>query len=155
MSTPSFRCFTEKRRGRKPSGPVRDGRHPVIGCGCLSSALCMDKYRAHQVAAACGIPVPKAILFSAMPQSADLQKVGEELGYPSLCKTAARRFFFWNYQSNRFRSAAAGRRRSVRLRSGDPARRKYRRFRSGLRNTGKGSATLRPGGRNSAFLRFL
>ncbi len=59
---------------------------PVIGCGCLSSALCMDKYRAHQVAAACGIPVPKAILFSAMPQSADLQKVGEELGYPLFVK---------------------------------------------------------------------
>lgn len=33
---------------------------PLMGCGVLSSALCMDKYRAHVVAEAAGISVPKA-----------------------------------------------------------------------------------------------
>ena len=33
----------------------------LIGCGCLSSALCMDKHRAHLIAAAAGVSVPAAI----------------------------------------------------------------------------------------------
>lgn len=33
----------------------------LIGCGSLSSALCMDKYRAHQLAAAAGVSVPAAV----------------------------------------------------------------------------------------------
>ncbi len=33
----------------------------LIGCGSLSSALCMDKYRAHQIAAAAGVSVPAAV----------------------------------------------------------------------------------------------
>jgi len=37
---------------------------PVIGCGTLSSALCMDKHRAHRLAAAEGISVPKAIVIN-------------------------------------------------------------------------------------------
>ena len=32
---------------------------PVIGCGALSSALCMDKVRSHQLAALAGVAVPK------------------------------------------------------------------------------------------------
>ena len=36
---------------------------PVIGCGTLSSALCMDKDRAHQLAALAGIRVPGATSF--------------------------------------------------------------------------------------------
>ncbi|MCM1161661.1 MAG: D-alanine--D-serine ligase VanG [Roseburia sp.] len=35
---------------------------PLIGCGTLSSALCMDKERAHRLAAAHGIAVPKAVV---------------------------------------------------------------------------------------------
>ena len=34
---------------------------PVIGCGTLSSALCMDKDRAHRLAEMAGIAVPKAV----------------------------------------------------------------------------------------------
>lgn len=34
---------------------------PLMGCGVLSSALCMDKYRAHVIAEEAGIAVPKAI----------------------------------------------------------------------------------------------
>ena len=33
----------------------------LIGCGSLSSALCMDKHRAHQLAAAAGVSVPAAV----------------------------------------------------------------------------------------------
>ena len=36
---------------------------PVIGCGTLSSALCMDKDRAHQLAALAGIRVPRSHVF--------------------------------------------------------------------------------------------
>lgn len=35
---------------------------PLIGCGVLSSALCMDKDRAHKLAALAGVAVPKSIL---------------------------------------------------------------------------------------------
>ena len=31
---------------------------PVVGCGVLASALCMDKDRAHRLVRAAGIPVP-------------------------------------------------------------------------------------------------
>ena len=34
---------------------------PLVGCGTLSSALCMDKYRAHLLAEAAGIKTPKAV----------------------------------------------------------------------------------------------
>lgn len=34
---------------------------PVIGCGTMSSALCMDKDRAHKLVEAAGIAVPKAV----------------------------------------------------------------------------------------------
>lgn len=34
---------------------------PVIGCGTLSSALCMDKDRAHKLAALAGVAAPKAV----------------------------------------------------------------------------------------------
>lgn len=35
---------------------------PVIGCGVLASALCMDKHRAHRLVADAGIAVPKGVL---------------------------------------------------------------------------------------------
>lgn len=34
---------------------------PVIGCGTLSSALCMDKDRAHKLVQAAGVAIPKSI----------------------------------------------------------------------------------------------
>lgn len=34
---------------------------PVVGCGTLSSALCMDKDRAHKLVQAAGISVPKSV----------------------------------------------------------------------------------------------
>lgn len=35
---------------------------PVAGCGTLASALCMDKDRAHRLAACAGVQVPKALV---------------------------------------------------------------------------------------------
>ncbi len=35
---------------------------PIIGCGTLSSALCMDKFRAHTLVEAAGIEIPKAVV---------------------------------------------------------------------------------------------
>ena len=36
---------------------------PIIGCGALSSALCMDKDRSHKLAALAGVRVPRGHLF--------------------------------------------------------------------------------------------
>lgn len=35
---------------------------PLVGCGTLSSALCMDKHRAHLLAQAAGVAVPKGVI---------------------------------------------------------------------------------------------
>ena len=45
----------------RPQGLIELAGIRLIGCGSLSSALCMDKYRAHQLAAAAGISVPAAV----------------------------------------------------------------------------------------------
>ena len=37
-------------------------KYPVLGCGLLASALCMDKYRAHQLVKAAGIKVTRSVL---------------------------------------------------------------------------------------------
>ena len=59
---------------------------PLVGCGCLSSALCMDKHRAHQVAAACGIEVPRSQVFRCMPTEEQLQEAGRALSFPLFVK---------------------------------------------------------------------
>lgn len=43
-------------------GLLELGGIPIIGCGVLSSALCMDKYRAHKLVESMGIKVPKSVL---------------------------------------------------------------------------------------------
>ena len=59
---------------------------PVIGCGTLASALCMDKLRAHSLAAQAGIAVPRsAEVFPGTGEDA-LRRMGEELGYPLFVK---------------------------------------------------------------------
>ena len=59
---------------------------PIIGCGALSSALCMDKDRAHKLASLAGVRIPRNRLFrrgAALPQMA---RAAEELGYPIFVK---------------------------------------------------------------------
>lgn len=59
---------------------------PVIGCGTLSSALCMDKDRAHKLAALAGVKVPRSILFSRGAGLEALRNGAAELGYPLFVK---------------------------------------------------------------------
>lgn len=59
---------------------------PIIGCGVLASALCMDKDRAHKLASAAGVSVPKSFVLT---KGADIQtaiKQAEQIGYPLFVK---------------------------------------------------------------------
>ena len=59
---------------------------PLMGCGVLSSALCMDKYRAHVVAEAAGISVPKAAgLAGEFDEDTVMDKI-KSLAYPLFIK---------------------------------------------------------------------
>ena len=62
---------------------------PLIGCNVLSSALCMDKYRAHLLAKAAGVAVPRSRLFTRSeyrnhPEEA--AAFAEETGFPVFVK---------------------------------------------------------------------
>jgi len=59
---------------------------PVVGCGTLSSALCMDKERAQKMVRLAGIQVPGSLVF---PRGTDLEQIvrqAEDLGYPQYVK---------------------------------------------------------------------
>ena len=59
---------------------------PVVGCGVLASALCMDKDRAHRLVQAAGLQVPAS--FSLEPgfcQEEALER-GADMGYPLFVK---------------------------------------------------------------------
>lgn len=66
-------------------GIVRLAGIPLVGCGCLSSALCMDKDRAHRLVAGAGIRVPKATVVAdpADPRAAEF---ADRTGYPVFVK---------------------------------------------------------------------
>lgn len=57
---------------------------PLIGCGTLSSALCMDKDRAHKLVSLAGISVPKSITFNRSHMDAALSNA--DLTYPQFVK---------------------------------------------------------------------
>ncbi len=59
---------------------------PVVGCGTLSSALCMDKDRAHKLVELAGVDVPAAIVLRAMPDEEALASRVGQLGYPVFVK---------------------------------------------------------------------
>ena len=59
---------------------------PVIGCGVLASALCMDKDRAHKLAGAAGISVPNSFVIK---KGTDVQTAlmkADHIGYPLFVK---------------------------------------------------------------------
>lgn len=59
---------------------------PLAGCGVLSSALCMDKDRAHKLASLTGIHVPKSLVLAAgTPQQSAMDFAGQ-IGYPLYVK---------------------------------------------------------------------
>lgn len=59
---------------------------PLIGCNTLSSALCMDKARAHRLVQAEGILVPKSVVLSKLYDSILLHELTKELSYPLFVK---------------------------------------------------------------------
>lgn len=59
---------------------------PVIGCGCLSSALCMDKDRAHKLAALAGVRAPKSAVFNGSASGEKIAAAARGLGYPLFVK---------------------------------------------------------------------
>ena len=59
---------------------------PVIGCGSLSGALCMDKDRAHRLAALAGVPCPRGKVFRRGEPAEGLAAAAAELGYPLFVK---------------------------------------------------------------------
>lgn len=59
---------------------------PIVGCGALSSALCMDKDRSHKLAAMAGVRVPRGHLFRRGAVLPQMTRAAEELGYPLFVK---------------------------------------------------------------------
>ena len=59
---------------------------PVVGCGVLSSALCMDKDRAHKLVQAAGISVPQSFVLQSGGDAEAAIKQAERIGYPLFVK---------------------------------------------------------------------
>ncbi len=58
---------------------------PVVGCGILASALCMDKDRAHKLVQAAGVAVPKAVTLRIF-EKYDIKKLTAGLKFPLFVK---------------------------------------------------------------------
>lgn len=61
---------------------------PCVGCGTLSSAMCMDKDIAHTVVAAAGVKVPPSIVLSSRVSDAELLQRVAPLKHPLFVKPA-------------------------------------------------------------------
>lgn len=59
---------------------------PVIGCGVLASALCMDKDRAHRLVRAAGVAVPEAVVLRRGDDLSGVPALAERLGLPLFVK---------------------------------------------------------------------
>lgn len=59
---------------------------PVVGCGTLASALCMDKVRAHQLAALAGVRVPASVTLDDMSGMEERREEIRGLGLPLFVK---------------------------------------------------------------------
>jgi len=59
---------------------------PIIGCKTLSSALCMDKDRAHKLAASIGIKVPQSVVIESNTSIESILAQTKHLGYPLFVK---------------------------------------------------------------------
>lgn len=58
---------------------------PLVGCGVLASALCMDKDRAHKLAAVAGVSVPNSYVLG-RGEAGEAASRAEALGYPIFVK---------------------------------------------------------------------
>ena len=59
---------------------------PLIGCNTLSSALCMDKDRAHKLVSLAGIAVPRSVTFKKSGIQTALSEIASNLAYPLFVK---------------------------------------------------------------------
>lgn len=59
---------------------------PVVGCDTLASALCMDKDRAHILAHAAGVSVPKSVSFGRADREAGKGEIAAKLRCPIFVK---------------------------------------------------------------------
>ncbi len=59
---------------------------PLVGCGVLASALCMDKDRAHKLVKEAGIAVPRGVCLHSKTEAPQAEKLGREIGYPLFVK---------------------------------------------------------------------
>ena len=67
---------------------------PLVGCGTLASALCMDKDRAHKLVSLAGIAVPKSVVLeenTAARQKSRRRALSRRCGRRSACPCRARR----------------------------------------------------------------
>lgn len=58
---------------------------PIVGCSALSSAICMDKDRAHKLVALAGVEVPKAVTLNKFEKD-KVTSLTSELTYPLFVK---------------------------------------------------------------------
>jgi len=59
---------------------------PLVGCGVLASSLCMDKDRAHKLAHAAGVAVPRSFVLRRNMTIDNIMAQAEALGYPLFVK---------------------------------------------------------------------
>lgn len=61
---------------------------PVIGCGTMSSAICMDKDMSHRLAGSIGVRVPKSQVLEHKAQIDEAYQWAKGIGYPVFVKPA-------------------------------------------------------------------
>lgn len=59
---------------------------PLVGCGALAGALCMDKDRSHKLAELAGVRAPRSAVFPAGTGEQALTAAARELGWPLFVK---------------------------------------------------------------------
>lgn len=59
---------------------------PVVGCGVLTSALCMDKHRVHKLAQAVGVAVPYSCTFTRTAGREEIEIQAKTIGFPLFVK---------------------------------------------------------------------
>ena len=59
---------------------------PVVGCGVLASALCMDKDKAHKLVHAAGVAVPNSFVCDKSVDMESIAKNADKIGYPLFVK---------------------------------------------------------------------
>lgn len=72
---------------------------PVVGCNTLSSAICMDKDRAHKLVSLAGIAVPKSVSFRRFEKETAYREIKKKIMLSVVCKTCPLRIIFWHYKN--------------------------------------------------------